>query len=291
MSRHGRVLSAAVLVAAVTLSACASEVAGTPRPAEPAEAAPPQATVTTAPRPSEQAPEPAGIGECVAGNDPAPVDCAQPHTVEITKAGTFGSGMPGESPDKETVFAEVFPECRQAAAEYLGSDSYDATTLGAWLLWAGKEDWKAGDRWYRCGVAQLDGEGQARSRTGSVRGILADERGHEFQSCSSVRPSQELPQQVPCDGPHTGEAIGTVRMGGSSDAFPSDEQFNAAAAPACRQALREYLGTTRDDVAASWRWPDQVNWRNGFTNVTCYAETQDPVTRPLRGIGSAPLPR
>ncbi|WP_230423190.1 septum formation family protein [Prauserella cavernicola] len=292
-------LSAVVLAAAVTLSACASQVGGTPSADESGGSpdADPSVTSTNAGEPSApaergtEAAEPAAPGECVDGSDTSAVDCAQPHTVEITKEGTFGSGLPSESPDKATIFAEVFPECRQAAADYLGSAQYDATTLGAWMLWADKDDWQAGDRWYRCGVAQLSPGGEAQSRTGSARDVLAGERRFEFQLCSSVRPSQELPQQVPCDDPHRAEAIGAVPVGNAGEKFPSDEQFNAEAAPSCRQLLSEYLGSARDDVAASWRWPDQTNWSHGFTNITCYAETEAPVNGSLRGIGSSPLPR
>ncbi|MEU6644983.1 septum formation family protein [Saccharomonospora sp. NPDC046836] len=289
MSRHWRVLFAVVLLAAVPLTGCASEVSGTATPAE-------SGTTTNAPdagsAPADPpAPALAGPGQCVDGNDLTPLDCAQPHTVEITKAGTFGADLPAEPPDRAAVFAAAFPQCREAAAMFLGNTNYDATTLGAWLLWAGADEWKSGNRWYRCGVAQLSVAGEAESRTGSVRNILAGDGLYEFQICSSVRPSEELPQRVACTGAHTGEAIGAVRMGTPDQPFPSQQQFDATAAPACRAALREYLGATRDDVAASWRWPDEANWKHGFNNITCYAETAQPVTTPLRGIGTSPLPR
>ena len=59
-------------------------------------------------------------------------------------------------PGRDEIFKTVFPSCREEAANYLGSDEYDLTTLSAWLLWAGEDAWARGERWYRCGVVELD---------------------------------------------------------------------------------------------------------------------------------------
>ncbi|MFC4005342.1 septum formation family protein [Prauserella oleivorans] len=291
MARHGRVVIAAAAAVVLALTGCSAEVAGTAE-SGPATAAEPRPSENASPPDNPAGPEPvvAGPGQCVNGNDVTPVDCRQPHTVEITAEGTFGGGMPEQPPDRDTVFAAVFPECRQAAADYLGNEDYDASTLGAWLLWAGREDWTAGKRWYRCGVAELGADGSALPRTGSVRNALAGDGLYEFQVCSATRPSQELPRLVSCDRPHSGEAVGTVAMGRPAEPFPSERAFNDRARPACTRAVREYVGAERDDVTASWRWPDEVNWRYGFTNITCYAETVEPVTKPVRGLRSSRLP-
>ncbi|WP_199429018.1 septum formation family protein [Qaidamihabitans albus] len=289
MSRHGVAGFAAAALAAVTLAACTTEVGGTAASGPDRGSA---SATTTPPASGDPARELAQPGECVSGNDPSAVDCAEEHTVEITEVGRFGGEFGDTPPEKATVFEAVFPTCRTVAARYLGNDGYDATTLGAWLMWAGEDDWRRGDRWYRCGVAQLSVDGEAMPRTGSAKGVLAGENLYEFQICSAVQPSRSAPERVPCAEPHVGEAIGVLPMGKPTDPLPSAEEFDAAARPACRTMLAQYLGTgARDDVFASWRWPDQTNWRHGFTNLTCYAETADPVTASLRDIGSAPLPR
>ncbi|SFP80693.1 Septum formation [Amycolatopsis arida] len=281
--RKGFTLVAAAVLTVTGTSACTTEVPGTAVPG----AAPP----STASRPTGQAgpdPRPAP-GQCVTPpRNTTVLDCAQPHTVEIVKAGMLDADVRKE---RVEIFRAVLPECRAEVGSYLGNTGYDATTLGAWLLWAGEEDWQRGDRWYRCGVAQLDADGEPESRTGSVQGALAGAGLYDFQLCSAELPSRSRVRQVPCDGPHVGEAIGVVPMGQPSDPVPTREAFEAEARPRCTEMVHTYLGAQRDDVFASWRWPDESSWREGFTNVVCYAETAEPVTRPLRGIGDAPLPR
>lgn len=292
MSRYGLVLTAATMVVAMTMTACASEVTGTPAPGatDGAPSVAPDATTseTTPSGPSER--EIAQRGECVAGDDPRPVDCAKPHTVEITMAGTFG-GMPDEPPSRDAVFEAVFPTCRAEAAKYLGDKRYDLTTMAAWLLWAGEEEWRDGARWYRCGVARLGPDGNAASRTGSVENALADDNVQEFRLCTEEKPSRILPPPVACDKPHRSEAIAVVAMGNPRDPLPPDAEFERIARDECGPALRRYLGAARDDVTVAWHRPDKLEWRHGFNNLTCYAETKEPVTATLRGIGSAPLPK
>lgn len=312
MSRIGRVVSAAPLVAVLTLTACADVINGTATPDAAMTA--PSATGTSAPsapaaptgaetphtadlpeqpeQPEQEEQHIAEPGECISGDDPSPVDCAQPHTVEIIMAGTFGGAMPDEPPERAAVFEAVFPTCRAESAQYLGDDHSDMTTLAAWLLWPGPDEWKQGARWYRCGVAELGPEGQAHQRTGSVRGALADGGIHEFRLCTKDAPSSSLPNPVSCEAPHRSEAIAVLPVGGGpSDPPPTEEEFDATAQQACEQALTNYLGAERDDVHAEWHRPDEVAWGHGFNNVTCYAHTDDPVTAPLHGIGSGPLPR
>ena len=302
MSRHGLALAMATLLATVTVASCAAQIEGT---------ATPQATVPTdshnAADPSEkpattEPPESADPdrvsdtvvadpGECVNGNEPTPVDCEEPHTVEITASGTFGGALADGPPNRDEIFETVFPSCREEAARYLGSDEYDLTTLSAWLLWAGEDAWARGERWYRCGVAELDDTNEAKQRTGSVRGALKGDGVHEYRFCSLPAPSKQPPVPTPCDQPHRAEAVAVVSMGEPTDPLPSEEEFVAAATRECEKAVVEYRGTKRRDVSVTWRWPDEVAWKRGFNNFTCYAQTDEPITGTLRDIEADPLPQ
>lgn len=285
MSRNALVPTAVAVLAALALAACTTAVGGTPEASRPATTAPSESAANNADKVV------AGVGECVNGNDPAPVDCARPHTVEITKAGQFKEAVPAGVSWRDAIFQAVFPTCRAEAANYLGSEHYDVTTLGAWMLWPDDAGRRNGERWYRCGVAALGGDGSAEPRTGSAKGILTGQGLDQYRFCSATRPSNHLPQRISCDKPHPAEAISTVPMGTATDRYPGEPAFQRAANPACKKAMTEYLGNARNDVVASWRWPDEVTWRQGFNNIVCYVEANRNYTGTLSGLGSRPLPR
>lgn len=297
MSRHGLTIAGAALLVAATVAACSTTVTGTAAP-ETTDAAigtsePPESRPATPSNPADGSGEAtiAAPGECVQGDDPAPVDCERSHTVEITSAGTFGGAMADGAPERDEIFAAVFPTCREEAGKYLGSDDFDLTTLSAWLLWAGEEAWERGERWYRCGVAELNEENLAAERSGSIRNALRGDGVHDYRLCSLPAPSEKTPVPTACDRPHRGEAVSLVPMGENTDPLPTEDEFDAAAKDKCEAAVIEYLGASREDVSAAWRWPDEVAWRHGFNNFTCYLQTTEPVTGSLRGIKSSPLPR
>jgi hypothetical protein len=289
---------AGVLLALAALASCTSEIAGDATPLRQSRdvtgsatsPAPSTAASVTA---SSAAPgsAPPAPGQCLGPVDLTPVDCAGPHHVELTRGGEFDPGLSATVPDQETVFQAAFPDCRDAAAEFLGSTEYDVTPLGAWIVWPDAQDWARGERWYRCGVAHIGVDGRSEARTGSAEGVLADEGLYQHQICSAVRPSRHAVQRVPCTRAHVAEAIAVVPMGDPGDPPPTPEEYNRAAEPECDAALRDYLGGSRPDVSAAWRWPGDASWRQGFNNVTCYAETETPVTASLRNLGpTAPLP-
>ncbi|MCP2255097.1 Septum formation [Prauserella aidingensis] len=300
MSRSGRItLAASAVAAALVLAGCAETTIGLAEPDRMRSAETPKATPGDVPasdgsgNDTAQRTIVADVGECLDGDNPGPVECSDEHTVEVTKKGTFGGDLgatlEGRPPEASTVFRTVFPQCREAAADYLGSASFDASTLGAWLVWADAEDWKAGHRWYRCGVVQLDGQGAPVERTGSIRHALADDFDR-YRVCSATRPSAELPETVPCSEPHLAEAVGVVNAGKADKAIPSEREFNDKARTPCGTKVHRFVGADRRDVAPSWRWPDKTNWRIGFTNITCYAELNQATTGSVRGIGSSPMP-
>jgi hypothetical protein len=168
-------------------------------------------------------------GQCVGGADLTPIDCARPHTVEIIAVGRFDASLPGARPADATVYQAALPACRVETGSYLGNGQYDASTIGAYLLWPGPQECVAGQRWYFCGVAQLAADGTPVTRDGTARGALAGDSLYAAQLCSSARPQYAVVVRTACDGPHAAEAIGTVPMGDPTAPVPGDDAFSAAA--------------------------------------------------------------
>ncbi|WP_026455550.1 septum formation family protein [Saccharomonospora iraqiensis] len=306
MSRQGYALGVVTLAAAVVLAGCVSEVGGSPalpsadQRAAGATEAPAATGTTTAPSTDRSVPgtEPggtppglAGTGDCVSTDATTVVDCAGDHTVEIVDTGTLDDADGATPPPEQAVYEAVLPDCRTAVADFLGSADYDVTTLGAWLFWADEDRWDEGQRWYRCGVAQVNADGEPRTRQGSLHDALAGDDGLDgFRLCSRERPADERPRAAPCDGPHRSEAVAAIPLGTPDGALPDVEKINALGRQECGQAVRGYLGADRDDIGAAWRWPREASWRQGFTNLLCFAETEQPVDTLLRDIGTEPLP-
>ncbi len=306
MSRQGYALGVVTMAAAVTLAGCVSEVGGSPAapstdhraagatedPAAPETTAAPS-TVRSVPgaEPGGTPPGLAEAGDCVSTDATTVVDCAGPHTVEIVDTGTLDGADGATPPAEQAVYRAALPGCRAAVADFLGSADYDVTTLGAWLFWADADRWDQGQRWYRCGVVQVNADGEPRTRQGSLhRALTGDDGLDEFRLCSRERPADERPRTAPCDGPHRSEAVAAIPLGTPDGALPDVEKINALGRQECGQAVREYLGADRDDIGAAWRWPREASWRQGFTNLLCFAETEQPVDTLLSDLGTEPLP-
>ncbi|MQA10028.1 MAG: hypothetical protein GEU98_16025 [Pseudonocardiaceae bacterium] len=276
-----------VLGMVALIAGCDTRIAGTATSVEGAGAQSGAPSSTGSPEQSRPA-----AGDCTNQTDLAVLDCSESHDAEIVEAGQFPANMPDTLPDENTVTRQVLPGCRESVATFVGSPHYDVTSVRAWLYWPSEQDWAAGQRWRMCAAVETNADGQPSRRSGSLRGALAGNGYLDFQLCSSTRPSKSELKRVSCDGPHVAEAIpGVLDLGDPSDPFPSEQSINDRAMPHCNQAATRYVGTTgRPDIAVAWRWPSEQEWAEGFTNVTCYVETQRPVRGRVHNLGGAPLP-
>jgi hypothetical protein len=223
-----------------------------------------------------------------------PVACAAPHDVEVMTVGQLPPSLPKEYPDDATLKKAAFPPCRAALADYLGSEETDATRLMTWAFWPNKQGWAGGDRWLLCTAIESGPDDKPTTRTGSLKGALTGDGFATFQNCTAGSPlrDQQL-RPVPCDQSHLGEALpGVLILGKPTDPVPSQSELTAAATARCSAAYKSYIGTQRrSDTRLSWRIPgDADGWQQGYNDVVCYVEATRPVSSPLRGIGSGPLP-
>ncbi|WP_158879534.1 septum formation family protein [Amycolatopsis anabasis] len=279
-------LVGALALALVALGACTSTTGGTaqplPHPASVADDSAPKRTVLPQ------------AGQCVRDTGIAPLPCTEPHTIEITAVGTLAAGPGAAYPEPAAVLRAELPGCYAVLPGYLGSAEFPATSLDAWLGWPTREQWDQGQRWRLCGVSDLGLDGKAAPRTGSLRGALSGDGMFRFQLCSSAKASGPALRRVPCDTPHVAESVpGVLSLGAPGGAPPSADAVNQLGQPHCKPRVDGYLGIPdgRVEVFYAWRWPGAEQYANGNTYLVCFAETQVPVNRPLRGIGTGPLPK
>lgn len=286
MSRR---LAMVVAVVAIGLTSCATRIPGNAERAAP-PSQPPSVSEESGPV-KTKLPEP---GQCTLAGTVTPLSCTESHNVEITKTGELGAGFGPEYPDSATVLKAGMPSCYAALPGYLGSPDFAASTLDAWLGWPTREQWTKGNRWSLCGVSELGMDGKALSRTAPLKGAPAGDGFYAFQVCSSVKPAGPELSRVSCATPHVGESVpGVLSLGEPGRPMPSPDAVNRLGQPHCKPNVDAYLGIPdgRPDVFYAWRWASEVQYRNGNTYLVCFAETQTPVLRPLRGIRADPLPR
>ncbi len=115
------------------------------------------------------------VGRCLGINGTEvwdPVDCAQPHSVEITGLVDLGRQFPGGFPGEDEQDGFLATRCTELTAQYAGSPSAvaDKKLVSYWDTLP-QESWDAGSRQVNCKAsAQLpDGSGLA-PVTGSVKG-------------------------------------------------------------------------------------------------------------------------
>ncbi|MGN2634890.1 septum formation family protein [Nocardia takedensis] len=102
-----------------------------------------------------------------------PVDCAQPHAVEIVSTVDLSAKFPGGPPAKDDQDRFVEEECTRAATDYLGSpDAVRNKTLTLFFDYLDARSWLAGSRRLDCMIGKgADREGFA-PIVGSARGEI-----------------------------------------------------------------------------------------------------------------------
>ncbi|WP_432827839.1 septum formation family protein [Dactylosporangium sp. CA-092794] len=255
-------------------------------------------------------------GECLTGGTfsafeqpdraaPAPVDCAQPHLVEVVWAGPMPDAAAAPAWDSDATRA-AYAACDAAATAYVGGDWHGGRLL-PYLSIPGAAAWRGGVRTAVCGLAEAaDDLFAPLARTGSLRDGLKDPRPLALD-CVDLQGGDVSPEgfyrsvdavtPVPCADPHDTEFVGVWTA--PAGPFPADAQaLNATVSKACFTAVAAFLGLTetqlynRKDVYTFWDGLTVAQWRLGDRAAHCFlnVSTNNPLHRSLRGLGTAPLP-
>ncbi|MDR7301886.1 septum formation family protein [Haloactinomyces albus] len=139
------------------------------------------------------------IGTCLGINGTsvsAPVDCSEPHSLEITGVVDLGEKFPEGYPSIEKQDTFLFTRCSELTAQYAGSKTA-AEDKGLTVSWDNlkQASWDAGSRKVNCKVgAQLPDDGGLAPITGSIKG--------EVTVGTEPAPTESAPtmQGVPANG-------------------------------------------------------------------------------------------
>jgi hypothetical protein len=233
---------------------------------------------------------PPSPGQCLDTGRAAVIDCGQTHDAEVMSVGKVTSTS---MPDEAGAATLTMPICRERLTEYLGGPDADATNLVAMPLWPNDQQWKAGQRWLLCTVAEVGPDENPVMRAGSLEGAFRSTDQFRFQTCSVSSPSRDARlRRGPCDRAHVGEALpGVIGIARPGSPMPSTESINALALQKCPGLLKSYLNGPSQEVLPAWRIPNSESWARGYTNIVCYAEAVRPVRVRLRNLGPLKLPQ
>ncbi len=231
-----------------------------------------------------------------------PVDCASSHRLETVHVGEFtgsaasGSAPPAKgSPEIRTAYAE----CDAKTKEYVGSDWRNGR------LWLGvvlpsPQAWAGGSRWFRCDVTELanvEDNGDATSRTGSLKGVLKSASPLSL-GCYQVKlardSSIDTMPAVQCTKDHNSEFVGVY--GAPDGAYPSKSADWDKLHNECRKIIAKYAGVPNDGnlkyrTGVISLPGNEDEWKGGNRGVRCYLWLSErKVNRSMKGAGPGGLP-
>jgi hypothetical protein len=232
----------------------------------------------------------------------SPVDCAQPHTMEVFHVGQVDHALIREKDSKEgqnaaiaqsLMYAQARRACLVIASQYLGS-AWRAGRVQVVANWINPTE----NGFYGCALAEVrDPAGKALvSRQASLRGTLTDGYGAPIAINCVSRAGGDALQFAGCDGPHDGEYVGLYTVT-PLDAPYDEKAVKNTATRGCTQLALNYLGLAGDagraDLRTGYVGPgSKDDWLGSDQTYACYLMVNEGKIRgSLRGLGARPLPR
>jgi hypothetical protein len=198
-------------------------------------------------------------------SDPtAPVDCAEPHTLQ-----TYAVLEPDAPLDAETML-RMDEQCTARIEDFLGGD-FLHTAVSVYYFRPTREQQRQGARWVRCdaGVVTDTAVSGARTVEGSLEGAFTDGVPLEYRRCLDAPPDPTSPQPlVPCEEPHVAQQLPAgVDLQGARDAYPGTEALAARANPLCARAISADLPEAARSLIVV---PTRQMWTAGIRSAQCW---------------------
>ena len=245
-------------------------------------------------------------GDCVDAEGPdltlaAVVPCTQEHVLETTYVGTFGGADAEKSTPPEggsLAMSGAYATCGAPTRAYLGGEWHSAL-LDLEITVPDTTAWRAGARWFRCGVRAISSP-EMSSSFGAMISFkdLLKKPGHFSAMCINWVDHKTYVDTISpadCAKPHNGEYVGYYAA--PFGPYPSTKTRDQLSSDGCEIAVARYLGfaTVEQDRNDTVGWLylnfDQSKWNMGDRSTRCYAAayTKDgKFTASVRGIKNKP---
>ena len=187
----------------------------------------------------------------------ASVDCAGPHTAQVTAVAALPEGLAYDSPD----FTELaVGTCNAAQREATGASKLGikltAYAIGFFVPTA--EQQAAGARWLRCDLVLLGG-----TELTPLPGKLDVGKYPHKKAVSRCLAGRDF-LVTTCDAKHTFRATAAIKVKGKK--YPKEKAWQRLGTDRCRSATssRTYR----------FSWPSKVDWKVGDRALVCYTQTK-----------------
>jgi hypothetical protein len=185
------------------------------------------------------------------------VDCAGPHTAQVTAVATLPDGLAYDSPDITELAVETcYTAQRQATGASKLGIRLTAYAIG-WFI-PTPEQQAAGARWLRCDLVLLGGK-----ELTPLPGKLDVGKYPFKKSVSRCLAGRDF-LVTTCAAKHTYRATAAIRI--KAKKYPKEKAWKRIGTDRCRSAT-----TSR---TYRFSWPSTVEWEVGDHSLVCYTQTR-----------------
>jgi len=185
----------------------------------------------------------------------APVDCAEPHTVETVITLDVPKDIAAKGNNSPALVLWMDQRCQVEVNRYAGVVKPETAAPGTrtWFLWytPSVREWKAGSHWISCAAASVPSDlkrhGKLIPVTGSIAGAPTLSKAITFKTSYG-----------------TGRYVARTPMTALADRpYPDSAGLQNKAASFCEKTL----GHNK----FFWYGPSETEWLAGYTAVRCYS--------------------
>jgi hypothetical protein len=225
-----------------------------------------------------------------------PIPCSSKHEAETFLVGRI-SGAEGAAPKPPAADSDglwrLYESCDSEAARFLGGE-WRESRLAMRTLTPSATRWKAGERWYRCDLVEMNAVDRwsPNPRANSLRNGLTGDSPLRLSCFTEPEETSEALVNLPptdCKGPHATEFAG-LWWPGPEIAEVTEEIMEAG----CLSVIAQHVGVPERDLDGRFEvlayYPtDEPEWLADYS-AWCFLHAPDrPLTTSLKGVGRTGL--
>lgn len=201
----------------------------------------------------------------------APVDCAEPHTLETYLVATWTFADP-YTMDEDMLGQRAEKLCAPIKADrYLGIPATRAPLSRSYwyFFFPTEQQWDEGERWIRCDVGLQRGWEGVQVISGRMADLIAQQGVRAWAWCTKSRPAKyDLQAPVPCSSANKPWVLVTsTQLKGST--YPGNEQVQRQSKAFCSRAAEREARVPRPEWYV-W-WSSEQEWKSNRAGFAyCY---------------------